>query len=176
MKICLIAAISRNRALGYQNNLIYHIREDLKRFRRLTERHTVIMGRKTFESLPNGALPLRHNIVISRTLPEAELNDWTSDDTTLDVCTSLEEALNVCQKRNEREVFIIGGASIYKQAVDMGIVDVFYMTEVDNVPEHADCFFPEIPDNYDVEWAEVHTTPDGLQYSFVDYYKIKERS
>lgn len=142
----------------------------------MTERHTVIMGRKTFESLPNGALPLRHNIVISRTLPEAELNDWTSDDTTLDVCKSLEEALDVCQKRNEREVFIIGGASIYKQAVDMGIVDVFYMTEVDDVPEHADCFFPEIPDNYDVEWAEVHTTPDGLQYSFVDYYKIKERS
>ena len=119
MKICVIAAISRNRALGYQNNLIYHIREDLRRFRRLTERHTVIMGRKTFESLPNGALPLRHNIVISRTLPEAELNDWTSDDTTLDVCNSLEEALDVCQKRNEREVFIIGGASIYKQAVDM---------------------------------------------------------
>ena len=100
----------------------------------MTERHTVIMGRKTFESLPNGALPLRHNIVISRTLPEAELNDWTSDDTTLDVCKSLEEALDVCQKRNEREVFIIGGASIYKQAVDMGIVDVFYMTEVDDVP------------------------------------------
>ena len=142
----------------------------------MTERHTVIMGRKTFESLPNGALPLRHNIVISRTLPEAELNDWTSDDTTLDVCKSLEEALNVCRKRNEREVFIIGGASIYKQAVDMGIVDVFYMTEVDDAPEHADCFFSEIPDNYDVEWAEVHTTPDGLQYSFVDYYKIKERS
>ena len=170
MKIYVIAAISRNRALGYQNNLIYHIREDLRRFRRLTEHHTVIMGRKTFESLPNGALPLRHNIVISRTLPEVELNDWTSDDTTLDVCTSIEEALNVCRKRNEREVFIIGGASIYKQAVDMGIVDVFYMTEVDDAPEHADCFFPEIPDNYDVEWAEVYTTPDGLQYSFVDYY------
>lgn len=176
MKIYVIAAISRNRALGYQGKLIYNIREDLQRFRRLTERHTVIMGRKTFESLPNGALPLRHNIVISRTLPEADTNDWTSDDTTLDVCTSLDEALDICRKRNEREVFIIGGASIYQQIVDMGIADKFYMTEVDDIPEHADCFFPEIPDNYDVEWAEVHTTSKGLQYSFVDYYKIKERS
>lgn len=176
MKIYVIAAISRNRALGYQGKLIYNIREDLQRFRRLTERHTVIMGRKTFESLPNGALPLRHNIVISRTLPEADTNDWTSDDTTLDVCTSLDESLDICRKRNEREVFIIGGASIYQQIVDMGIADKFYMTEVDDIPEKADCFFPEIPDNYDVEWAEVHTTPKGLQYSFVDYYKIKERS
>ena len=165
MKICLIAAISRNRALGYQNNLIYHIREDLRRFRRLTERHTVIMGRKTFESLPNGALPLRHNIVISRTLPEAELNDWTSDDTTLDVCTSLEEALDVCRKRNEREVFIIGGASIYKEAMNKGIVDRFYMTEVEDVPIHADVFFPDIPFEYDVTFASVHTGENNLIYS-----------
>lgn len=142
----------------------------------MTERHTVIMGRKTFESLPNGALPLRHNIVISRTLPETKLNDVQSDETTLEVYTTLDEALDVCRKRNEEEVFIIGGSSIYNQAFVKGYVDVFYMTEVDDVPENADCFFPEIPDNYDVEWAEVHTTQDGLQYSFVVYHKFKECS
>ena len=143
MKIYVIAAISRNRALGYQGKLIYNIREDLQRFRRLTERHTVIMGRKTFESLPNGALPLRHNIVISRTLPEADMNNWTSDDTTLDVCVSLDEALDICRKRNEREVFIIGGASIYQQVVDMGIADkvhfLGFLPEKELRQAYADC-------------------------------------
>ena len=66
MKINIIAAVAANRAIGYQNQLLYHIREDLKRFKALTMGHTVIMGRRTFESLPKGALPNRRNIVLSR--------------------------------------------------------------------------------------------------------------
>ena len=68
MHITLIAAVAENRAIGLDNQLIYHIREDLRRFKSLTTGHTVLMGRRTFESLPKGALPNRRNIVVSRTV------------------------------------------------------------------------------------------------------------
>ena len=67
MNISIIAAVARNGAIGYNNQLVYHIKDDLKRFKQLTTGHTVIMGRRTFESLPKGALPNRRNIVLSRT-------------------------------------------------------------------------------------------------------------
>ena len=158
--INVIAAISRNRALGYNGNLIYHIKEDLKRFKSLTTSHTVIMGRKTFESLPNGALPNRRNIVITRQNVSFENTETVH---------SLDDALAI--SKNDREVFIIGGASIYKEAIDKGIVERFYMTEVEDVPIHADVFFPEIPYEYDVKFASVHTAENNLIYSFVDYEK-----
>ena len=82
MEINIIAAVAANRAIGYQNDMVYFIREDLKRFKQLTTGHTVIMGRKTFHSLPKGALPNRRNIVLSRT---------ETDFPNCDVYSSLEE-------------------------------------------------------------------------------------
>ena len=158
MTISIIAAIAKNRAIGYQNKLIYHIKEDMKRFQTLTMGHPIIMGRKTFESLPYGPLPGRRNIIVSTTL------DVVAG---AEVAKSLDDALKFL--KNEDEVFIIGGASLYEEAVNKGIVDKFYMTEVDDIPNDADKFFPEIPLNYDVEFASVHTTSAGLMYSFVDY-------
>jgi dihydrofolate reductase len=106
MIISVIAAIAKNRAIGYQNKLIYHIKEDMKRFQTLTMDHPIIMGRKTFESLPHGPLPGRRNIIVSTTL------DVVAG---AEVAKSLDDALKFL--KNEDEVFIIGGASLYEEAV-----------------------------------------------------------
>ena len=101
--INIIAAVAKNRAIGYQNKLIYWLPNDLKRFKALTTGHTIIMGRNTFLSLPKGALPNRRNIVLSRSVKSFE---------GCDVYPSLEEALAHCAKGEE--VYIIGGASVYQ--------------------------------------------------------------
>ena len=124
----IIACISKkHRAIGYQNRLLYAIPSDMTRFRMLTTGHTIIMGRKTFESLPNGALPNRHNIVISKTREQIA---------GCEVYTSLEEALAARKEAAEDECFIIGGASIYEQALPFA--DKLYLTIVEKEPEHAD--------------------------------------
>ena len=133
MRINIIAAVAKNRAIGYQNKLIYWLPNDLKRFKALTTGHTIIMGRKTFESLPKGALPNRRNIVISKTITEIP---------GCDCYKSLEEAIDNCSK--DEDVYIIGGASIYNQAIKMA--DRLCLTEVNNSPDNADTFFPQYDD------------------------------
>ena len=107
--ISIIAAVDRKRGIGYQNRLLFWLPNDLKRFKALTTGNTIIMGRKTFESLPKGALPNRRNVVLSTQkdliCPDAE------------VFSSLEEALNSCQP--DEHVYIIGGASVYRQALPL---------------------------------------------------------
>lgn len=125
----IIAVVDRDRAIGYQNRLIYNIPEDLKHFKKLTMGHTVLMGRKTFESLPNGPLPGRRNIVVSRTIDNIK---------GVDIYKSIPQALEACS--NEEEVFIIGGAEIYRQTID--IADRLYLTVVDNGSQLADSWFP----------------------------------
>ena len=130
--IAIIAAIDKNNALGFKNRLLFYLPDDLKRFKALTTGHTVVMGRKTFDSLPKGALPNRRNIVLSRSsklvLPGAE------------VYASLEEALKHCA--DDEQVFIMGGASVYKQA--MPLADKLYLTEIDAKAAEADVYFPTI--------------------------------
>lgn len=158
--LTLIAAIDRRRAIGYQNKLLYWLPNDMKRFKALTTGHTIIMGRRTFESLPKGALPNRRNIVLSRhniQCPGAE------------VYPSLEDALKHCS--TDEDVYIIGGASVYMQA--MPLADRLCLTEIDAEASHADAFFPRIDrtrwheKNRDSHPAdEKHPCP----YAFVDYY------
>lgn len=157
--ISIIAAVAQNNALGYKNQLLYHLPDDLKRFKKLTSGHTVIMGKNTYDSLPNGALPNRRNIVLSRSVKE--LPDC-------DVYTNIDEALESC---GDEEIFIIGGASIYKQMIDKA--DKIYITEVYDVPENADVFFPEIPEEFDVEYSTVHESDEKhkFSFSFVNYIK-----
>ena len=157
--ISIIAAVAQNNALGYKNQLLYHLPDDLKRFKKLTSGHTVIMGKNTYDSLPNGALPNRRNIVLSRSVKE--LPDC-------DVYTNIDEALKSC---GDEEIFIIGGASIYKQMIDKA--DRIYITEVYDVPENADVFFPEIPEEFDVEYGTVHEADEKHKYpfAFVNYVK-----
>ncbi len=153
----MIAAVAKNRAIGKDNKLIYWLPNDLKRFKALTTGHTIIMGRRTFESLPKGALPNRRNIVLSRT---------EKDFPGCDTYTSLKEALNHCTP--DEDVYIIGGASIYKQA--MTVANRLCLTEVDDTPQKADAFFPDYSDWHEV-WREEHDTDErhDYRYAFVDY-------
>ncbi len=157
--ISIIAAVAANRAIGFDNKLIYWLPNDLKRFKALTTGHTIIMGRRTFESLPKGALPNRRNVVISRTVSELP---------GCDVYASLDEALRHCQK--DEDVYIIGGASVYEQALDMA--DRLCLTEVHDTPKEADAFFP-LYDGWKEVAREEHDVDErhAQAYAFVDYVK-----
>ena len=158
--LSIIACISQtNRAIGYQNRLLYHIKSDLTRFRELTTGHTIIMGRKTYESLPNGALPHRRNIVVSQSLKEME---------GCEVYSNLEAALKAAEGEFE-ETFIIGGESIYRQSLPAA--RKLYLTVVDDAPQQADAFFPEInPEEWELIEKEMRNE-NGLSFSFLTYLK-----
>ena len=157
--LSIIACISQtNRAIGYQNRLLYHIKSDLTRFRELTTGHTIIMGRKTYESLPNGALPHRRNIVVSNSMKEME---------GCEVYPNLEAALKAAE--SPQEIFIIGGESIYRQSLH--VARKLYLTVVDAAPQQADAFFPEINPK---EWKLIEKemrNENGLSFSFLTYLK-----
>ena len=157
--LSIIACISQtNRAIGYQNRLLYHIKSDLTRFRELTMGHTIIMGRKTYESLPNGALPHRRNIVVSRSMKEME---------GCEVYPNLEAALKAAE--SPQEIFIIGGESIYRQSLH--VARKLYLTVVDDAPQQADAFFPEInPEEWELIEKEMRNE-NGLSFSFLTYFK-----
>lgn len=160
--ITIIAAVARNRAIGFQNKLIYWLPDDLKRFKALTTGHTIVMGRKTFESLPKGALPNRRNVVLSQrttALPGC------------DVFPTLEAALASCQA--QEEVFVIGGASVYEQALPYA--DRLCLTEVDDIPQDADAFFPDYSTGWRIVKAETHSKDDrhAFEYAFVDYERTE---
>ena len=157
--ISIIAAVAANRAIGFQNKLLYWLPNDLKRFKALTTGHTIIMGRNTFESLPKGALPNRRNVVISRTKTSFP---------GCDTYASLEEAISHCQP--DEDIYIIGGASVYEQALP--VADRLCLTEIDDVPEHADTFFPDY-----TAWKELSREEHGTderhkhRFAFVDYVR-----
>lgn len=130
MKVAIIVAISENNAIGKDNQLLWHLPADLKHFKNITSGHPIIMGRKTYESIGK-PLPNRRNIVITRQ------KDFKIQG--VDVVNSVEEALSICE--GEPEIFIIGGAEIYRTAFDQ--TDKIYLTKVHQHFD-ADAFFPKI--------------------------------
>lgn len=161
--ITIIAAVAKNRAIGFKNKLIYWLPNDLKRFKALTTGHTIIMGRNTFLSLPKGALPNRRNIVLSRSAKAFE---------GCDVYPSLEAALEHCAP--DEDIYIIGGASVYRQALPLA--DRLCLTEIDDTPAEADTFFPPYEDDWQEENREDHPVDDrhAFPYSFVDYIRLSD--
>lgn len=137
--ISIIVAIAENNGIGKDNKLLCHLSDDLKRFRKLTVGHTVIMGRNTFLSLPSGALPDRTNIVISDK-PQEQFPCCIMAD-------SVEDALFKCEDKDE--CFVIGGGTIYRQFLPHA--NKLYITWIHASPE-ADTFFPQI---YFDEWEEI---------------------
>ena len=137
-KLSIEVAISENNAIGKNNQLLWHLPADLKHFRAITSGHPIIMGRKTYNSIGR-PLPNRRNIVITRqtnlTIPNVEL------------VNSLQEAIALCDTENE--VFVVGGAEIYKHA--LALTNRIYLTVVHQNYE-ADTFFPELKEN---EWKEI---------------------
>lgn len=155
--INIIAAVARNRAIGQENKLIYWLPNDLKRFKALTTGHTIVMGRRTFESLPKGALPNRRNVVLSASVKELP---------GCEVFPTLDTALQSC--RPDEDIYIIGGASVYEQALPLA--ERLCLTEVDDVPQKADAFFPDYSD-WHVVTKEAHPKDErhAFKYAFVDY-------
>lgn len=157
--IHIISAIQKSdRGIGYNNDLLYHISDDLKRFRALTTGNVVIMGRKTWESLPDAFRPLPHreNIVVS--------SNPDYDAPGASVITSLEEALEYARTFN-KEIFIIGGSSLYASALPFA--DQLHLTIIDG-NRTADVFFPPFEDIFRREIKrDQYTSPDGITYSIV---------
>ncbi len=160
--ITLIAAIAKNNALGKDNDLIWHLPADLKRFKKVTTGHFILMGRNTFESIGK-PLPKRTTVIITRN------NDYFKDGCL--VTNSIEDAIALA--KDEEEVFLIGGAQIYKQAMIDGLVDKLDITHVHKEFE-ADVFFPVIDTSI---WKEVSREDfkadekNKYDYSFVSYVK-----
>jgi dihydrofolate reductase len=164
MNLSLIAALDANNAIGYENQLLCHLPADLRHFKNLTTGHTVIMGRRTFESLPKGFLPNRLNIVISSTLEQPQNNTFI-------VKKNIDQALKFSE--NEQKIFIIGGESIYFQTIEMA--DNLYITEV-LAAFPADAFFPKIDLNIWTEIGRENHQPDEknkFSYNFVEYERKK---
>lgn len=160
--ISIIAATDRNMGIGYQNKLLFWLPNDLKRFKALTTGNTIIMGRKTFESLPKGALPNRRNIVLTS---NQNLNFPGAES-----FPSLEEALKACAP--EEHIYIIGGASLYRQAFPLA--DELCLTEIDAEANLVDTYFPEVdPTVWDEKSRESHPADEKhpCPYAFVNYLR-----
>ena len=160
-KISIIVAIARNYAIGKDNKLLWHISADMKRFKKITEGHQVIMGKLTYESLPVRPLPNRKNIVISDNLQDS-----------FEGCTtvhSIQEAIDLCSE--EEESFIIGGGSVYRQFLPL--CNKLYLTLIEKDFD-ADTFFPELNLS---QWHLIEREEHGpdekndFAYSFVIFEK-----
>ena len=160
--ITIIAAIAKNNALGLNNNLIWHLPADLQRFKKRTTGHHILMGRNTFESIGK-VLPNRTTVIITR-------NKTYTKEGCL-IANSVEQALEMAKEDNQ--VFIIGGAQVYKYSLEHNLADVLDITLVHEEFE-ADAFFPEIDENiWQVERKEdfVADEKNKFDYSFIRYRK-----
>ena len=164
--ISIIAAIGKNRELGKNNKLLWHIKADMERFKKLTRNQIVIMGRKTYESLPAKFRPLPHrvNIVVTRNPKNVAFNNHPS----LIIVGSIDEALKKAKTFN-KEIFIAGGASIYKQTLE--IADKLYLTIVEKNYPDADAFFPPYKTHFPKIISQTEGEENGLKYRFLELGK-----
>tara|TARA_B100000282_G_scaffold124468_1_gene88759 strand:- start:11 stop:505 length:495 start_codon:yes stop_codon:yes gene_type:complete len=159
-ELTIIAAASTNNVIGFNNKLIWNIPNDLKRFKELTLGHSVIMGRKTFESLPN-PLPKRRNIIVTKN------KDYSRNG--IEVTSNIEDAIDLC--KSDSQPFIIGGGEIYSQTIE--IVDKIELTRVYK-DYQGDAFFPDIPlDKFELTNELVNYLDDdsSTKYSFLTYIR-----
>lgn len=161
-EIIIIAAIDENNGLGFENHLLCHLHDDLKNFKRLTTGHTIVMGRKTWESLPVRPLPNRKNIVLTRDVHATFTDSFSS--------RSLNQLLELCS--NDEKVFIIGGAEVYQQAME--IANTLIITHIHHL-FRADVFFPAINETV---WRRIketaHPVDEKHNYAFdvCEYVRI----
>ena len=194
--VTMIAAVARNRAIGFENKLLYWLPNDLRRFKQLTTGHTILMGRRTFESLPNGALPNRRNCVLTRSAaasgpsapgsvaasgsfapgPVAASGPFVgvraggfSPPENVECFPNWDTFLFTCMP--DEEIFIIGGATLYRDLLCKA--DRLCLTEIDDTPAQADAFFPDYSEGWQETWREDHPADDrhAHAYSFVDYVR-----
>jgi len=162
--ITMIAAAGENNEIGRNNDLLWHLPDDFKRFKKITSHHFIIMGRKTFESFPK-PLPNRTHIVITR--------DRSYGKQGANVVYSLEEALE--KAKSTKEIFIIGGGEIYKEALK--IADKIELTRVHSTFKEADTFFPEFSkDEWELIFEEKHEKDERHNYSFTYETWIRKKA
>lgn len=165
MKVSLVAAVARDGVIGRDNAIPWHIPEDARRFRALTMGHPVVMGRRTWDSLPERFRPLpgRRNVVVSRN------PDWHADGA--ERATSFDDALRLLQ--GEPQVFVVGGASLYAEA--LAVADELLVTEIDAKVE-GDVFFPPWDRaTFREESREPHVSEAGVAFAFVTYRRQRPR-
>ena len=159
MNLSAIVAVDENGAIGKNGDLLCYLPADLKHFKNITMGYTIIMGRRTWESLPKGALPCRKNVVITRN------NDFMAPGA--EVYHSLEEALQATEQDEKR--FIIGGGMLYKEA--FAITDKLYLTRIHASFQDADTFFPSIDVSQWQEMSSEYHEADernAYPYSFIE--------
>ena len=151
MKVSIIVAVSENRVIGKDNDLIWHLPKDMQFFKETTIGHHVIMGRKNFESIPHKFRPLpnRKNIIITRQ------NDYNAEHCI--VVNSVEKALKIAKENGDNEPFIIGGGQIYKLSLERNLVDKIYLTKIYHTFEGY-TFFPEL----NKDWVEIERTKNQV--------------
>ena len=160
----IIAAIGENGEIGKDNRLLWHIPEDLKNFKKITDNKTVIMGRKTFESIGK-PLPGRNNAVLSKTIDESEekklgIKIFNNFD-------SMKDYFKKGKEENEEEIFIIGGEELYKMVLEEKLVDRMYISHIKYSNSEADAYFPEI----DFKKWEVVEEKEYKEWKFCLYKK-----
>ena len=156
--LSMIAAIGKNNELGYENKLLWHLKEDMQFFRKTTTGKTIIMGRKTFESLP-GLLPKRKHIIIT--------NNQNYQNNDVIIMHSVDEVISYIQNTQE-ECFIIGGGKVYKEFLPFA--HTLYLTEIED-SKRADTFFPVFSkDDYQKEILGA-SSENNINYSFAKYTK-----
>lgn len=159
----LVVAVDKNWAIGNKGQLLVHIPEDMKNFRRLTEGHKVVLGRKTLATFPNGKpLKNRENIVLSRKNIEPKEG--------MRVVGSLEELLEAVKEYKDEEIYVIGGSSVYEQLLPY--VDTAYVTYIDYAYE-ADAFFPNL--DLDEAWIMTETSEEQTYFDVEYYFRKYER-
>ena len=164
MKVIQIVAVDQNNGIGKDNKLLFHLPNDLKHFKSITENSYIITGRKNYESIGR-ALPNRITVIVTK--------DKYYGVTGCFVCHSIEESLEICKKNNQDKVFIIGGGEIYKQTLKY--TDEIYLTEVKTKVD-ADVFYPNIPKTQFKEVSRVENKADSknkYDYDFVKLVRVK---
>lgn len=159
-----VVAVDKNWGIGNDGNLLFHISEDLKNFRRLTTGKTVILGRKTLQTFPNGApLKNRRNVILSRD------ESYTVDGA--EVARSVDEAVELLKNEDTDNICVIGGESIYKQM--LSLCDTAIVTKIDAEAEKSDKFFPNLDENE--EWYLFEESEEkeenGIKFKFCTYKK-----
>ena len=160
MELSLIVAMGKHREIGKDNDLLWHLPRDMKFFKETTLGHTVVMGRKNWESIPERFRPLtdRENIVLTRN------EDFEAEGAT--VIHNFDELSNVVDNNDDKKCFIIGGAQVYDIALKSGQVNEMYVTEVDETFE-ADTYFPFVDSSgWEVEVVLEHEADDKNPHSF----------
>jgi dihydrofolate reductase len=164
--INIIVAMTKNHGIGYNNKLPWYIPDDLKRFKKLTTGSIIVMGRKTWDSLPIKPLPNRKNIILSR--DNISRDNISRDNISRDISNENILFINDLNLINniKSDIWIIGGSEIYKLALNKLHIDNIYVTEINNDYE-CDKFFPEIPNNFNISYEEYNEL-----YSYKIYKNI----